>query len=362
MFDKRRIGSGRRWLHLAVAIALVFGIASAGLNSMYADGAAVQRMTTAGSNAARLFSNEMKKGEIVYVDDTRTSIHIGPYANYLEDESGRFTISDVVWDKAPQFRKSSARVINFGLSNSVYWIRFTLFNALDHETANYLMIGNPVLDEIRLYEPDGRGGFSMRKTGDIYPFNQREIANANFVFLLKQKPGETTYYLRIASVTALTIPIMVKKDFTKSVMLNESTADLRPNTVLVSRDKTERIVSGRTAPIRDHSGKILGYVIIIRDITDETKFHSELMKIEKLESIGILAGGIAHDFNNILTAIMGNITLAKLIINDNPRLNEILANDKIMSQCREFGFKGVIAKPYRIDELARVVEQVMSGK
>jgi CheY-like chemotaxis protein len=31
-----------------------------------------------------------------------------------------------------------------------------------------------------------------------------------------------------------------------------------------------------------------------------------------LESIGILAGGIAHDFNNILTAILGNLSLAKL--------------------------------------------------
>jgi CheY-like chemotaxis protein len=40
--------------------------------------------------------------------------------------------------------------------------------------------------------------------------------------------------------------------------------------------------------------------------------EEELLRVEKLESIGILAGGIAHDFNNILTAILANIALAKM--------------------------------------------------
>jgi len=51
---------------------------------------------------------------------------------------------------------------------------------------------------------------------------------------------------------------------------------------------------------------------IIRDITEKKKLEDEMLKVEKLESLGILAGGIAHDFNNILTAIIGNISLAKM--------------------------------------------------
>ncbi|MBI5643556.1 MAG: PAS domain S-box protein [Deltaproteobacteria bacterium] len=49
---------------------------------------------------------------------------------------------------------------------------------------------------------------------------------------------------------------------------------------------------------------------IIRDITERKRMEEEHIKIQKLESLGLLAGGIAHDFNNILTTILGNIELA----------------------------------------------------
>ena len=48
----------------------------------------------------------------------------------------------------------------------------------------------------------------------------------------------------------------------------------------------------------------------LTDITDRRRLEEERQRVEKLESIGVLAGGIAHDFNNILTAILGNISLA----------------------------------------------------
>ncbi|MDM8557145.1 PAS domain S-box protein [Desulfococcaceae bacterium HSG7] len=50
---------------------------------------------------------------------------------------------------------------------------------------------------------------------------------------------------------------------------------------------------------------------IARDITMHKILEKELLKSQKLESVGRLAGGIAHDFNNLLTAILGNISLVK---------------------------------------------------
>jgi signal transduction histidine kinase/ActR/RegA family two-component response regulator len=65
-------------------------------------------------------------------------------------------------------------------------------------------------------------------------------------------------------------------------------------------------------PLLDNTGAVMGAVQILYDITDSKRMETELIKTQKLESIGVLAGGIAHDFNNILTGIMGNISLAML--------------------------------------------------
>ena len=50
----------------------------------------------------------------------------------------------------------------------------------------------------------------------------------------------------------------------------------------------------------------------LTDITDRRRLEEEQQRVVKLESLGVLAGGIAHDFNNILTAILGNISLARM--------------------------------------------------
>ena len=65
------------------------------------------------------------------------------------------------------------------------------------------------------------------------------------------------------------------------------------------------------SPIKGKDGTILGQVGTVEDITELRQARQEVLKSQKLESIGILAGGIAHDFNNILTAILGNISLAR---------------------------------------------------
>ena len=67
------------------------------------------------------------------------------------------------------------------------------------------------------------------------------------------------------------------------------------------------------------------YVHYIFDITERKRMEVELLKADKLESVGILAGGIAHDFNNILTSISGNISMAKMLVKPGDKISYLLS-------------------------------------
>ena len=97
-------------------------------------------------------------------------------------------------------------------------------------------------------------------------------------------------------------------------------------TILVSQSETEYLIVETGAPIRAQDGEVIGAVLVFRDMTERQKIEEELVKADRLESIGVLAGGIAHDFNNILTAIMGNISLASIYAKADEKISKRLDN------------------------------------
>lgn len=86
------------------------------------------------------------------------------------------------------------------------------------------------------------------------------------------------------------------------------------DTVFTAKDGRQVIIEGN-AICKFEDGKPISTQCIFNDVTEKKKMVEELIKVQKLESLGVLAGGIAHDFNNILTAILGNISLAKMYTN-----------------------------------------------
>lgn len=81
--------------------------------------------------------------------------------------------------------------------------------------------------------------------------------------------------------------------------------------VFQSKEGNKVILNGSANTKYNKDGQPSFVHCIFKNITEERHLEDELIKMQKLESVGILAGGIAHDFNNLLTSILGNLSLAK---------------------------------------------------
>jgi PAS domain S-box-containing protein len=71
-------------------------------------------------------------------------------------------------------------------------------------------------------------------------------------------------------------------------------------------------------PVRNSSGKLLGFAKVTRDLSERREAQLTLEKAQnaffqsqKMDALGKLTGGMAHDFNNLLAAIIGGLELAK---------------------------------------------------
>ncbi len=81
--------------------------------------------------------------------------------------------------------------------------------------------------------------------------------------------------------------------------------------LLTNRAGREILIDASAAPIHDGRGRVVGAVLVVRDVTEKTHADEQIHKTQKLEAVGILAGGIAHDFNNLLTGIFGLVDLTR---------------------------------------------------
>jgi PAS domain S-box-containing protein len=94
------------------------------------------------------------------------------------------------------------------------------------------------------------------------------------------------------------------------------------DTIGLRKDGTKFPISAYAVRI-DFKGKP-ATLAFVGDITNQKKLEAEIIKSQKLESLGILAGGIAHDFNNLLTGISANISLARFSMDNIKELEDCL--------------------------------------
>ncbi len=147
----------------------------------------------------------------------------------------------------------------------------------------------------------------------------------------------------------------------------------------VNKDGSHLPVLIGAASLSEASGTGVAFMLDLRERKQRQAEHeqlqTQLLQVQKLESLGVLAGGIAHDFNNLLTAILGSASVAMLCLpNESPAHadldNVISASRRAASLTRQllaYSGKGhfevrPIDLSVHIRELASLLETTISKK
>ncbi|MBU3737525.1 MAG: diguanylate cyclase [Rhodoferax sp.] len=139
----------------------------------------------------------------------RGELPLRAHLDVLEDASRQWGIDDVDRpDQPDRFRRMGGTGdLNFGITDSAYWIRITLRADSTVPIDRLLEVAHPSLDRVDFFDRSPAGTVHLN-AGYTLPFNQRPVAHRHLVFPLRLEPGVThTVLLRVISRGSLTVPV-----------------------------------------------------------------------------------------------------------------------------------------------------------
>ncbi|MBI5868338.1 MAG: PAS domain S-box protein [candidate division Zixibacteria bacterium] len=123
-------------------------------------------------------------------------------------------------------------------------------------------------------------------------------------------------------------------------------------------------------PVYDQSGKLVNYVWVGRDITQQVALESQLRQAQKLEAVGSLAAGIAHEINTPIQFVGDNVRflsdsfgeMATLLKRIEELVGSLEARPELAEVVREFAAAKESADlVYLKEEVPKAVEQTLDG-
>ncbi len=130
-----------------------------------------------------------------------SKLDLSDHLDFLLDPGGTWTIAQVATVQAPGFNPLPRQLPSpLGDPTSpgvVLWLRLTLERAPTGPDEAWLEVAPATLDDVRLFAPQPGGGFSERRSGQAWPWSEREVDYRQPLFRLQPGDAPTTYYLRL---------------------------------------------------------------------------------------------------------------------------------------------------------------------
>ena len=131
---------------------------------------------------------------------------------YLEDRKDTFTIqqvSSIEFDRF--FKPSELSTPHNNNLQSIYWYRIKIRHNNSADKNYILEFFDQTIDDITAYIPNDNGNFNIVRTGDNFPFIQRQLDHKNFEIILDNEiNSEKIYYFRLRSSQTADVIIVLR--------------------------------------------------------------------------------------------------------------------------------------------------------
>ena len=160
----------------------------------------------------------------------------------------------------------------------------------------------------------------------------------------------------------------------RRVMREGKVCGLANHTALRHADGHLIPIEDSAAPIRDGRGRLIGVVLVFRDVTNERKSQDLLRKSEKLAAAARLSATVAHEINNPLEAVGNLVYIAKASPGASPEVMQHLAlaeqelervahiTRQTLGFYRESNEPGPINIPALVDSVLRLYSNKVASK
>ncbi|MFC1712970.1 PAS domain S-box protein [Candidatus Poribacteria bacterium] len=225
---------------------------------------------------------------------------------------GCLNVASHTLDDVPLFARSALEMTANQIGNSI--VRLKAEEAQRESEEKYKSIFDNSMDAIYIHDLNGRFLDANQAALNLLGYTKAEITSVSLTSLIDG--GQLTAAF----------------DSVKSLLEGKHSVQ---EYTLKSKDDERLYVEAVGSVVYGKDGRPVAIQGIARDITERKRIEAELQKMEKLESIGILAGGIAHDLNNFLTAIVGNISLAMMYEDPREKDGRLTEAEKACMQVKD---------------------------